>query len=65
VNHAFRQATSAPPSKNSQEPSLRLNQLWQKLPTETRKRALQKLHRIIAQQLFAPRIVEEVAHEQH
>jgi hypothetical protein len=35
------------------------------LPAETRKRALQKFHRIIAKQLLAPPNVEEVAHEQH
>ena len=66
VTHAFqREAIRSPPSKDNQTPSLKLSRLWQELPAETRKLALQKLHRIIAQQLLAPPTVEEVAHEQH
>jgi hypothetical protein len=42
-----------------------LSRLWEELPAEARKRALQKLDRIIAKQLLAPPTAEEVAHEQH
>ena len=64
MKHASRQeAIRSPPSKDNQTPSLRLSRLWQELPAETQKQALQKLHRIIAKQLLAPPNEEEVAHD--
>jgi hypothetical protein len=65
VNHAVRQeAVRSPPSTNSQTPRLPLSRLWQELPTEARLQTLRILQRVIGQQLLAPSIAEEVAHEQ-
>lgn len=66
VTHALqREAIRSPPSTDKQTPSLRLARLWQELPAEARQHALRILNRVIGQQLLAPPVVKEVAHEQH
>ena len=54
---------SPPPPPAALSPQITLLQLWATLPDEPRRKTLQTLSRLVAQQLHDPRRPQEVSHE--
>jgi hypothetical protein len=60
-----RSGDQSPPPTTDARQSRPQKHPWQEVPTETRRKALLTLSRLIARHLLAARVAEEVAHEQH